>query len=68
MRFSLGEHSAAGYHIFDGLRMKMFYYNTDSKEGAQTYVGTRNLIDDIRVSQERETQQLMERLHRGEED
>jgi len=68
MRYSLGEHSAKGWHILDGLRMKMFYYNAKTKEGAQRYVGTRNLIEDIRVAQEREAQALHEMLLDTEEE
>ena len=68
MRFTLGEETAAGFHVFDGLRMKTFYYAAGSRKGAQTYVGTRNIIEDIRVSMERETQQVMDMLHRGEEE
>ena len=68
MRFTLGEHSAAGWLILDGLRMRTFYYNAKTKEGAQRYVGTRNLIEDIRVTQEREAQALHEMLLDTEEE
>jgi len=68
MRFTLGEHSAKGWGVLDGVRMKHFYYNADTEEGARRYVGTRNLIDDIRVSREREAQAVMEMLIRTEEE
>ena len=45
-RFTLGAHSAKGWHILDGERKRMFYYS-GTEEEARKYVGHRNLLEDV---------------------
>ena len=54
MRFALGEDTAAGWVILDGLSMSVAYFPADTQEEAQAYVDYRNLIDTIRLRQLRD--------------
>ena len=54
MRFALGEDTAAGWVILDGLGMSVAYFPADTREEAHAYVDYRNLIDGIRLRQLRD--------------
>ena len=67
MRVTLGRRTAAGFEVWDGDRMLVFYYDTEEEELARIYVGSLNLVDSVRKAQAYIEEQVMIMLHADED-
>ena len=63
VRFVLGDEWAAGFDVWDAVKMRHFYYNAKTEEEAAIYVGGRNLIDAIFTAKEQDRENAKQEFY-----